>query len=91
MVYLPKMGKSSYDEAKSFRPITLTTYLFKGLEKMVYWHLEDTVLKTTPPTGQRATGKRAATPHPKPEPRPIRATARGPYASSFSATASGIS
>ena len=40
VIYIPKMGKSTYDEAKSFRPITLTSYLFKGLEKLVYWHVE---------------------------------------------------
>ena len=41
------MGKDSYDQAQSFRPITLTSYLFKGLEKLVYWHIEGSTLRQT--------------------------------------------
>ena len=48
VIYIPKPGKDSYEEAKSFRPITLTSFLFKGLEKLVYWHVENTTLKTKP-------------------------------------------
>ena len=42
------MGKDTYDQAKSFRPITLTSYVFKGIEKLVYWHLEETTLRRIP-------------------------------------------
>ena len=31
---------SSYQEAKSFRPISLSNYLLKGLEKILIWKME---------------------------------------------------
>ena len=33
--FIPKQGKISYQEAKSFRPISLSNYLLKGLEKLL--------------------------------------------------------
>ena len=36
IVLIPKTGKSNYNEAKSFRPITLSSFLLKGLEKLCY-------------------------------------------------------
>ena len=43
VVFIPKQGKTSYQEAKSFRPISLSNYLLKGLEKLLvavsYTHL----------------------------------------------------
>ena len=48
VIYIPKVGKDAYDVAKSCRPITLTSHIFKGLEKLVYWHFEATTLKTKP-------------------------------------------
>ena len=47
-IYIPKIGKPDYEVAKAFRPITLTSYLFKGLEKLVYWNVESTALKENP-------------------------------------------
>ncbi len=41
MIYIPKLGKADYFEAKSFRPITLTSFVFKAMEKVVLSHLED--------------------------------------------------
>ena len=38
-VFIPKPGKNSYNRAKSFRLITLTSFLLKVLERMIYWHL----------------------------------------------------
>ena len=35
VVFIPKQGKASYQEAKSFRPISLSNYLLKGLEKLL--------------------------------------------------------
>ena len=35
VVFIPKQGKTSYQEAKSFRPISLSNYLLKGLEKLL--------------------------------------------------------
>ena len=48
VIYIPKIGKPDYEVAKAFRPITLTSYLFKGLEKLVYWNIEDNELKDKP-------------------------------------------
>ena len=48
VIYIPKLGKPTYDTPKAFRPITLTSYLFKGLEKLVYWNIEDNELKDKP-------------------------------------------
>ena len=48
VVFIPKPGKESYNIPKSFRPISLTSFLLKGLERILGWHLEDTVLKERP-------------------------------------------
>lgn len=42
MVFIPKPGKSDYTIPKSFRPISLTSFLVKGLERLVERHLRDT-------------------------------------------------
>jgi len=47
-IFIPKPGKKSYDEAKSFRPITLSTFYFKSMEKLVLWQLQNTSLKDRP-------------------------------------------
>ncbi len=41
VICIPKPGKSDYDLIKSWRPISLTSFLFKGLERIVYWHIEE--------------------------------------------------
>ena len=33
--FLPKMGKDSYDKPNAFRPISLTSFLHKALEKLL--------------------------------------------------------
>ena len=38
-IFIPKPGKNSYNAAKSFRLITLTSFQLKVLERMIYWHL----------------------------------------------------
>ena len=45
---LPKPNKERYDVPKSFRPIALTSFIFKTLERVVLWELEDTVLNKRP-------------------------------------------
>ena len=42
MVFIPKPGKDDYMLPKSFRPFSLTSFLFKTLERLVLWHLEAT-------------------------------------------------
>jgi retron-type reverse transcriptase len=39
-VSLPKPGKESYQRAKSFRLITLTSFQLKTLERIILWYLE---------------------------------------------------
>ena len=40
-VFIPKPGKQTYLKAKSFRPITLTSFFLKVLERLIYWHLSE--------------------------------------------------
>ncbi len=47
-VFIPKPNKPSYDTPKSLRPITLSNYLIKGLEKLIKWKLEETSLQENP-------------------------------------------
>ena len=48
VVFLPKPGKGDYTEAKSFRPISLTSFLLKTMERVVADYLEGTMLKDFP-------------------------------------------
>ena len=48
VVFLPKPGKVTYKDAKSFRPISLTSFLLKGLERLVDRHIRDTYLSKVP-------------------------------------------
>ena len=47
-IFIPKPGKENYKKAKSFRPISLSSFLLKGLERIVSWHLEETTLRANP-------------------------------------------
>ena len=47
VVFIPKPGKDTYDAAKSWRPISLTNYLLKTLEKICSWHMDE-MLETYP-------------------------------------------
>lgn len=40
IVFLPKPGKSTYQSANSWRPISLTSTLLKAMERLVDWHLK---------------------------------------------------
>ena len=40
-VFIPKPGKSNYINAKSYRPISLMSFVMKTLERLVYWHLQN--------------------------------------------------
>ncbi len=42
VIFVPKPGKGDYTEAKSFCPITLSSFIFKALERVVLVHLEET-------------------------------------------------
>ena len=47
IVFIPKPGKSTYKLAKSWRPISLTNYMLKGLERLCGWHM-NCLLYTSP-------------------------------------------
>ena len=47
LIFIPKPGKSSYKIAKSWRPISLTNYLIKALEKLCVWE-SDKALQSNP-------------------------------------------
>ena len=44
VVFIPKEGKADYGVAKSYRPITLSNFLLKGLERLVQWYINERVL-----------------------------------------------
>ncbi len=48
VVFIPKLGQESYMLAKSFRPISLTSFLLKTLEKLIDRYLRDGALKRSP-------------------------------------------
>ena len=49
VAFLPKPGKKSYQMAKDFRPIPLTSF-FKTLERLVYWNLRGVWVMSPTPT-----------------------------------------
>jgi ribonuclease HI len=48
VVFVPKAGKEDYLEAKSFRPISLTSFILKTLEKLIDRYLRDVILRASP-------------------------------------------
>ena len=48
VICLPKVGKADYSKVKSFRPISLSSFLLKGLERCIQWRVEETVLRARP-------------------------------------------
>jgi ribonuclease HI len=45
-VFIPKIGKDDYSQPRAYRPISLTSFLFKALERLVLWHIEETTTDT---------------------------------------------
>ena len=45
IIFIPKPGKPRYDIAKSWRPITLTNYLLKGLERLCGWKMDEALTR----------------------------------------------
>ena len=48
VIFIPKQNKTEYDNPKSFRPISLTSFFFKALEKVQKWEIEDKYLEASP-------------------------------------------
>ena len=40
VIFLPKPGKPKYDIPKAYRPISLSNFLLKGLERLVVWKMD---------------------------------------------------
>ena len=53
VIFLQKPGKSDYSDPKSYRPISLMTFLLKGLERLVFWEINNTALKDKPLSKQQ--------------------------------------
>ena len=41
VILIPKSGKDDYNDPRAFRPITLSSFILKCLERVVAWHLEE--------------------------------------------------
>jgi hypothetical protein len=48
VIFIPKPGKSDYTDKRVFRPISSMSVLFKTLERLVLWHIEETNLTDRP-------------------------------------------
>ncbi len=48
VVFIPKAGKAKYDDVKAFRPITLSSFQLKTLEKLILWRINGHTLSTNP-------------------------------------------
>ncbi len=44
VTFIPKVGKDDYSVAKAYRPITLSNFLLKGLERIVQWYILEHVI-----------------------------------------------
>jgi ribonuclease HI len=48
VIFIPKPGKPDYTNAKAFRPISLTSFMLKTLERLIYWYFQEFVLSERP-------------------------------------------
>ena len=48
VAFIPKPGKDDTMDPKSYRPISLTSFLLKGMERLILWDLEVTVEREKP-------------------------------------------
>jgi hypothetical protein len=48
VTFIPKSAKLDYTEAKAYRPISLSSFLLKTMEKLVVRHIRDDALKEYP-------------------------------------------
>ena len=47
-VFIPKPRKEDYNTAKSFRPISLMSFILKTLECLIFWFINDTHMVANP-------------------------------------------
>lgn len=48
VVFIPKPGRTTHSEAKDFRPISLTSFLLKTIERLMDFYIRGEVLKAFP-------------------------------------------
>ena len=48
VIFIPKPNKDDYGKPRSFRPISLMSFILKTLERLVLWHLQDTTFEHHP-------------------------------------------
>jgi ribonuclease HI len=48
VIFIPKPGKDDYTDPNAYRPISLTPFIFKTMERLVLWNLEETTFKMQP-------------------------------------------
>jgi hypothetical protein len=48
VIFIPKAGKTDYSDPRSFRPITLSSFILKTLERLILWRLNETTLLLDP-------------------------------------------
>ena len=42
VIFIPKPGKDDYSDVRSYRALSLMSFLLKGLERIILWELQDT-------------------------------------------------
>ena len=47
-IFIAKEGRANYTDPRAFRPISLMSFVFKTLERLVLWHVEESALKHFP-------------------------------------------
>jgi ribonuclease HI len=48
VIFIPKAGKEDYSDCRSFRPITLSNFVIKGLERVLMWQFDKETLRGNP-------------------------------------------
>ena len=48
VIFMSKPGKECYLNPRSFRPLSMTSFLFKGLERIAVWRVDETAFKESP-------------------------------------------
>ena len=43
-IFIPKQGKTDLSDPKSYRPISMSNFMLKGMERIIQWYLEDNEL-----------------------------------------------
>ena len=48
VIFIPKSGKSDYSDPRSFRPLSLMSFILKSLERLVLWRMQETTFLENP-------------------------------------------